>query len=107
MQRASSRVEPYDGVRTEQALARLEGMARLMDSAFTIPGTNIRMGLDAGAATALVLTGATKAEDLESLPASDLANLVLDRIDRLLPPQVWKELDWKEEPGPGSPTRNC
>jgi HAD superfamily hydrolase (TIGR01450 family) len=69
--------------------------------------TDIRMGLDAGAATALVLTGATKAEDLESLPASDLANLVLDRIDRLLPPQVWKELDWKEEPGPGSPTRNC
>jgi hypothetical protein len=46
MQRAYSTVEPYDAVRTEQALARLEGMARLMDSAFVIPGTGIRMGLD-------------------------------------------------------------
>src|SRR5256885_709629 len=46
MQRAYSKVEPYDAVRTEQSLVRLEALARLMDSAFTIPGTNIRMGLD-------------------------------------------------------------
>jgi hypothetical protein len=46
MQRTYSKVEPYDAVHTEQALARLEGVARLMDSAFVIPGTNIRMGLD-------------------------------------------------------------
>jgi hypothetical protein len=46
MQRGYSKVEPYDAVRTEQALVRLEALARLMDSAFVIPGTNIRMGLD-------------------------------------------------------------
>jgi hypothetical protein len=46
MQRVYSKVEPYDATRTEQSLARLEALARLMDSAFVIPGTGIRMGLD-------------------------------------------------------------
>ena len=46
MQRVYSKVERFDGVLTEQSLARLEALARLMDSAFVIPGTNIRMGLD-------------------------------------------------------------
>jgi hypothetical protein len=32
---------------TGQAVARLEALARLMDGAFILPGTNIRMGLDA------------------------------------------------------------
>lgn len=31
---------------TEKSVARLETLARLMDSAFMIPGTNVRMGLD-------------------------------------------------------------
>ena len=30
----------------EQSMLRLEALARLMDGAFVIPGTNIRMGLD-------------------------------------------------------------
>ena len=30
----------------EQSVARLEMLARMMDSAFVIPGTNVRMGLD-------------------------------------------------------------
>lgn len=30
----------------EQSVARLEALGRLMDGAFVIPGTNIRMGLD-------------------------------------------------------------
>ena len=46
MQRAYSKVEPYDARSMEQSLARLEALARLMDSAFVIPGTSIRMGLD-------------------------------------------------------------
>jgi len=33
-------------VSTEQSVARVEALARLMDGAFVIPGTNIRMGLD-------------------------------------------------------------
>ena len=31
---------------TDQSVARVEALARLMDGAFVIPGTNIRMGLD-------------------------------------------------------------
>jgi hypothetical protein len=31
----------------EQSVARLEALARLMDGAFMLPGTNIRLGLDA------------------------------------------------------------
>jgi hypothetical protein len=32
--------------RHEQALVRLEALARLMDSAFVLPGTDIRFGID-------------------------------------------------------------
>ena len=32
--------------RTQQALVRLEALAKLMDGAFVIPGTTIRFGLD-------------------------------------------------------------
>src|ERR1043166_3775712 len=32
--------------RSEQSLARLEALAKLMDGAFVIPGTTIRFGLD-------------------------------------------------------------
>jgi hypothetical protein len=46
MQTTYSTVEPYEAERTEQSLARLEALARLMDGAFTLPGTNIRIGLD-------------------------------------------------------------
>lgn len=46
MQTTYSTIEPYDADRTEQSLARLEALARLMDGAFTIPGTTIRVGLD-------------------------------------------------------------
>jgi hypothetical protein len=46
MQRTYERVETYEEPRTDQSVARLEALARLMDGAFVIPGTNIRMGLD-------------------------------------------------------------
>jgi 4-nitrophenyl phosphatase len=59
--------------------------------------TDIRMALDTGLAAALVLTGETRAEDLKRLPPSAAPELVLDRIDRLLPPAVWQELGWSEE----------
>jgi 4-nitrophenyl phosphatase len=60
--------------------------------------TDIRMALDAGMPAALVLTGETRAEDLRRLAAADRPDFVLDRVDRLLPPDVWNELGWKEEP---------
>jgi HAD superfamily hydrolase (TIGR01450 family) len=60
-------------------------------------GTDIRMALDAGMPAALVLTGEARAEDLERLAAADRPDFVLDRVDRLLPPDIWSELDWREE----------
>ena len=58
--------------------------------------TDIRMALDAGMPAALVLTGETRAEDLQGLGPADTPDFVLDRVDRLLPPDLWRELDWKE-----------
>jgi HAD superfamily hydrolase (TIGR01450 family) len=48
-------------------------------------GTDIRMGLDAGAPTALVLTGDTTADDLRGLDPGDAPAFVVERIDALLP----------------------
>lgn len=31
----------------DESIARLEALAKVMDSAFTLPGTNVRMGFDA------------------------------------------------------------
>ena len=47
MQRASSHSVPLQSQHTEQSLQRLEALAQLMDGAFVIPGTNLRVGLDA------------------------------------------------------------
>jgi HAD superfamily hydrolase (TIGR01450 family) len=47
--------------------------------------TDIRLGLDAGTATALVLTGDTSAADLDGLDTADAPEFVLERIDALLP----------------------
>jgi HAD superfamily hydrolase (TIGR01450 family) len=58
--------------------------------------TDIRMALDAGMAAALVLTGETSADDLKGLSPQDRPNFVLERIDQLLPPEVWTELGWND-----------
>jgi HAD superfamily hydrolase (TIGR01450 family) len=47
--------------------------------------TDIRMGLDAGMPTALVLTGATSAADLDGVPPDRAPAFVVERIDALLP----------------------
>jgi hypothetical protein len=46
MQRVFPKFDADETVRAEQSVARLDALAMLMDSAFVIPGTNIRMGLD-------------------------------------------------------------
>jgi hypothetical protein len=38
--------ERYSATETSQSVTRLEGLARLTDGAFVLPGTNIRVGLD-------------------------------------------------------------
>jgi 4-nitrophenyl phosphatase len=56
--------------------------------------TDIRMALDTGMASVLVLTGETTASDLEGLSPVDRPDFVLDRVDRLLPAEIWEELGW-------------
>ncbi len=45
--RGTQRAQKSAAVDVELSLARLDALARVMDSAFQIPGTNIRMGVDA------------------------------------------------------------
>jgi HAD superfamily hydrolase (TIGR01450 family) len=59
--------------------------------------TDVRMALDTGLAAALVLTGDTKRAEVDRAAPADAPDFVLDRIDRLLPPAIWKELGWTEE----------
>lgn len=59
--------------------------------------TEIRMALDAGMPSAVVLTGETTVEDLETESPENLPSYVLDRIDRLIPAGMWKEFGWTEE----------
>jgi HAD superfamily hydrolase (TIGR01450 family) len=61
--------------------------------------TDVRMALDTGLAAALVLTGDTKRAEVDRAAPADAPDFVLDRIDRLLPPAVWKELGWTEDKG--------
>ena len=57
--------------------------------------TEIRMALDAGMPAAVVLTGETTPEMLEA-EAENQPDFVLDRIDRLIPPNMWEEMGWTE-----------
>ncbi len=58
--------------------------------------TEIKMGIDSGMDTALVFTGETTPEILAGWPAEGQPTYALDRIDRLIPPDVWQELGWTE-----------
>jgi phosphoglycolate/pyridoxal phosphate phosphatase family enzyme len=61
--------------------------------------TEIRMAKGAGMPSAVVLTGETKAEDLENESPDNLPDYVLDRIDKLIPEDIWSESGWKEDDG--------
>jgi HAD superfamily hydrolase (TIGR01450 family) len=53
--------------------------------------TEIRMAKDAGMPSAVVLTGETTEEDLAGEPEKDLPTYVLQRIDQLVPRDLWDE----------------
>ncbi len=57
--------------------------------------TEIRMALDAGMPSAVVLTGETKAEDLEG-ESETLPDYALERIDHLIPARLREELGWED-----------
>jgi HAD superfamily hydrolase (TIGR01450 family) len=61
--------------------------------------TEIRMALDAGMPAAVVLTGETTEELLAAEPEENRPDYVLDRIDLLVPQDVWEELGWTEDGG--------
>lgn len=58
--------------------------------------TEIRMALDAGMPGAVVLTGETQPEDIENESEENLPEFVLDRIDRLIPADIWRESGWSD-----------
>jgi ribonucleotide monophosphatase NagD (HAD superfamily) len=57
--------------------------------------TEIRMAKDAGMPSAIVLTGETTAEDLEEESEENLPDYTLDRIDQLIPQDLWDEFGWE------------
>lgn len=59
--------------------------------------TDIAMALDVKMASALVLTGEATAQDVEELAEDRRPTYVLDRVDRLIPASIWKELGWNAE----------
>ncbi len=59
--------------------------------------TEIRMALDAGMPSAVVLTGETDAAMLAEELDENMPDFVLDRIDRLIPQKMWEELGWSED----------
>ncbi len=58
--------------------------------------TEIRMALDAGMPSAVVLTGETQAEDLDKESKENLPDYVLGRIDHLIPADLRREFGWED-----------
>lgn len=58
--------------------------------------TEIKMGIDSGMDTALVFTGETSPEILAGWPAEGQPTYALDRIDRLIPQDLWREYGWTD-----------
>jgi HAD superfamily hydrolase (TIGR01450 family) len=58
--------------------------------------TEIKMGIQSGMDTALVFTGETSPEILADYPEEGHPTYLLDRIDRLMPPELWAEFGWKQ-----------
>ncbi|MGZ8718611.1 MAG: HAD-IIA family hydrolase [Aeromicrobium sp.] len=61
--------------------------------------TEIKMGIDSGMDTAVVFTGETSPEILAGWPAEGWPTYALDRIDRLIPADLWEEFGWTEANG--------
>ena len=56
----------------------------------------LRMALDAGMPSALVLTGETTPAMVEDIAPEDAPDWVLARVDQVLPPAEWERLGWRE-----------
>jgi ribonucleotide monophosphatase NagD (HAD superfamily) len=61
--------------------------------------TDVRMALDAGMPSVVVLTGETTAQILATETEENKPDRVLDRIDRLIPSRMWEELGCTQDEG--------
>ena len=59
--------------------------------------TEIKMGIEAGMDTCLVFSGETSPEMLVDWPEDGQPTYALDRIDCLIPAEMWQELGWEAE----------
>ncbi|MFP4331242.1 MAG: HAD-IIA family hydrolase [Spirochaetaceae bacterium] len=59
--------------------------------------TEIKMGIESGMDTCLVFTGETSPEMLADYPDEGKPAFALDRIDKLIPGDLWSEFGWTEE----------
>jgi HAD superfamily hydrolase (TIGR01450 family) len=58
--------------------------------------TEIQMAKGAGMPSAVVLTGETNEKDLAGEPEESLPDYVLERIDQLVPRDLWDEFGWED-----------
>jgi HAD superfamily hydrolase (TIGR01450 family) len=58
--------------------------------------TDIQMAKRAGMPSAIVLTGETTEEDLAGEPEENLPDYTLERIDQLVPRDLWNEFGWED-----------
>ena len=58
--------------------------------------TEIQMAKGAGMPSAIVLSGETNESDLAGAPEENLPDYVLQRIDRLVPRDLWDEFGWED-----------
>jgi HAD superfamily hydrolase (TIGR01450 family) len=58
--------------------------------------TEIRMAKRAGMPSAVVLTGETTKSDLAGEPVENLPDYTLERIDQLVPRDLWDEFGWED-----------
>lgn len=58
--------------------------------------TDIQMALDTGMRSAMVLTGESTQDDVDALEPGYRPDWVMDRVDRLIPADIWAELGWSD-----------
>ncbi len=91
LRRHTGKPDPY---MLAAALARLELPAERCVMIGDRLMTDIRMALDAGMPSALVLTGETTPAMLAGIAPTDRPDWVLDRVDQILPESAWRRLGW-------------
>lgn len=60
-------------------------------------GTDIQMAVQEGMPSAMPLTGDSTLEEALALDEKDQPTYLIDRLDRLMPAEVWEELGWTED----------